>query len=170
MAIQTKEMICSRLAYCIETWESYLFQNQGLERVAGESDVVIYFTPKELASDFVLSQRRKLPALFIAIRTYTKDETGFETVGPRIEFGTRDLDRFSSVLEKTSADWMYGDSKLYANLEKVPAMGFKVFKGDEEMKVYRPEVFEPGSKTTDLLWKNLLKAAKELRRVYPAKS
>jgi hypothetical protein len=170
MAIQTKEMICSRLNDNLRNWDPYLSENYGLERVAGESDVVIYFTPKELTSDFILSNRRKLPVLFVAIRTYTKDETGYETVGPRIEFGTRDLDRFSRVLEKTSTDWVYADSKLYANLEKVPQLGFKVMKGDEVMKTYRPEDFEPDCKATDLLWKNLLKAAKELRRVYPAKS
>jgi len=167
MAIQTKKMICYHLAYCIETWESYLSQSQfGLERVAGESDVVIYFTPKELASDFILSGKRKLPALFVAIRTYTKDEKGFETVGPRIEIGTRNLEKFSNVLGKTSADWVYDDSKLYARLEEVPPKGFKVLKGEEVMSTYRPEDFEPGGKAIDLLWKNLLKGAKELRRIF----
>lgn len=168
MAIQTKDTICSRLNDNLKNWDPYLSENFGLERVAGESEVVIYFAPKELASDFILSDRSKLPVLFVAIRTYTKDETGYETVGPRIELGTRDLERFSTVLEKTAPVWVYADSKLYAKLENVPPLGFKVLKGDEVMNTYRPEDFEPDSKATDLLWKNLLRAAKELRRVYPA--
>ena len=107
---KTKPGIAIQLSNSLDLIEKELRKNYQLIRVANNCKVVIYFTPIEYEN-----KSDKLPAFYLAIRTYTK--IGSDPVGPRIEIGTRDEIMYDKILRSLPKEWQRDESK-YRSLDE----------------------------------------------------